>query len=285
MGKSTHQPFLPSKTKRTTDILQVVHSNLAGPLQNKSIQGSIYIATFIDDYSKYRVLYFMKSKDQFQKVFKMYLAWAEMQTSLKMHALHSDRGGEYMAAQVKDILVERGIEHHLTMPGSPQLNRKAERLNRTIEDKATAMLQTAGLSKGFWEFAWSAALHIYNCSPTCTLKWHTPFEIWYSGKVPDVSHLRVFGCKGYMHVPTDKHHKLDVKAIEVVLVGYEADAKGYKLWDKCTHSQRLSRDVTFNESSFPNLNTGVETSPTPPPPLLLAAATNPLAQPPIITIP
>ena len=126
--------------------------------------------------------------------------------------------------------------------------------------------------------------HIYNHSPTHTLKWHTPFEIWYSGKVPDVSHLRIFGRKGYMHVPADKHCKLDVKAIEVVLVGYEADAKGYKLWNKHTHSQRLSRDVTFNESSFPNLNTGVETSPTPPPPILLAAATNPLAQPPIITI-
>ena len=165
MGKSTHQPFLPSKTKRTTDILQVVHSNLAGPLQNKSIQGSIYITTFIDDYSKYRVLYFMKSKDQFQKVFKMYLAWAETQTSLKMHALHSDRGGKYMAAQVKDILVERGIEHHLTMPGSPQSNGKAEWFNRTIEDKATAMLQTAGLSKGFWEFAWSAALHMSRICP------------------------------------------------------------------------------------------------------------------------
>ena len=95
----------------------------------------------------------------------MYLAWAETQTLLKMHALHSDRGGKYMAAQVKDILVERGIEHHLTMPGSPQSNGKAEWFNRTIEDKATAMLQTAGLSKGFWEFAWSAALHMSQICP------------------------------------------------------------------------------------------------------------------------
>ena len=226
----------------------------------------------------------MKSKDQFQKVFKMYLAWAEMQTSLKMCALHSYRGGEYMAAQVKDILVERGIEHHLTMPGSPQSNGKAEQFNCIIEDKATAMLQTAGLSKGFWEFAWSATLHIYNRSPTCTLKWCTPFEIWYSGKVPDVSHLCIFRCKGYMHVPTDKCHKLDVKAIEVVFVGYEADAKGYRLWDKRTHSQRLSRDVTFNESSFPNLQSGVDISPTPPPPILPVAVPNPVAQSPIITI-
>ena len=88
-----------------------------------------------------------------------------------------------------------------------------------------------------------------------------------------------------MHVPADKRRKLDAKAIEVVLVGYEADAKGYKLWDKRTHSQRLSRDVTFDESSFPNLQSGVETSPTPPPPILPVAAPNPAAQSPIITIP
>ena len=88
-----------------------------------------------------------------------------------------------------------------------------------------------------------------------------------------------------MHVPTDKCRKLDVKAIEVMLVGYKADAKGYKLWGKRTHSQRLSRDVNFDESSFPNLNTGVETLPTPPPQILPAAMHNPLAQPPIITIP
>jgi transposase InsO family protein len=84
------------------------------------------------------------------------------------------------------------------MPGLPQSNGKAERFNRTITDKAMAMLHTAGLSFGFWEYAMKAAVHIYNCSPTHTLKWRTPFEIWYSGKVPDVSHLRVFGCKGYM---------------------------------------------------------------------------------------
>src|ERR1700675_1200643 len=124
VGKSTHKPFSPSKTKRTSEILQVVHSDLAGPLQTKSIQGSVYIATFIDDHSKYTALYFLQSKDQFCKVFKMYLAWAETQTSIKMRALHSDRGGEYMATQVQDLLKERGIEHHLTMPGSPQSNGK-----------------------------------------------------------------------------------------------------------------------------------------------------------------
>jgi hypothetical protein len=229
VGKSTRKPFSASSTKRTSAILEVVHSDLAGPMQTKSLQGSYYTATFIDDHSKLAVVYFIASKDQFAKVFKMYLSWVETQTTLKLKALHSDRGGEYMAKAVQDTLKQRGIEHHLTMPGSPQSNGKAERFNRTITDKAMAMLHTAGLSFGFWEYAMNAAVHIYNRSPTRTLKWHTPFEVWYSGKVPDVSHLRVFGCKGYMHVPTDKRRKLDAKAIEVTLVGFEPGAKGYQL--------------------------------------------------------
>jgi len=261
-GKSTRQPFSASTTQRTSRVFEVVHSDLAGPMQTKSIQGSAYTATFIDNHSKLAVVYFLKSKDQFVKALQTYLAWGETQTSSKLRALHSDRGGEYMAGQVQDILKQRGIEHHLTMPGSPQSNGKAERFNRTIMDKAEAMRHTAGLSNGFWELAVAAAVHIYNRSPSRTIKWRTPHELWYSGKVPDVSHLRIFGCKGYMHVPADKRRKLDAKALEVTLVGFEPDAKGYKLWDSQTRSIRLSRDVTFDESSFPSYK-GAETHPTP----------------------
>jgi hypothetical protein len=174
VGKSTCKPFSASSTKRTSAILEVVHSDLAGPMQTKSLQGSYYTATFIDDHSKLAVVYFIVSKDQFAKVFNMYLSWAETQTTLKLKALHSDCGGEYMAKAVQDTLKQRGIEHHLTMPGSPQSNGKAEQFNRTITDKAMAMLHTAGLSFGFWEYAMNAAVHIYNRSPTRTLKWaHT----------------------------------------------------------------------------------------------------------------
>jgi hypothetical protein len=186
-----------------------------------------------------------------------------------------------MVGQVQKLLKERGIEHHTTMPGSPQSNGKAERFNRTIEDKAEAMLETAGLSKGFWELAWNAALHIYNHFLTRTLKWRTPYEIWYSGKVPNVSHLHVFGCKGYMHVPADKRCKLDVKAIEVMLVGYEPDSKGYKVWDRHTCSLKQSRDVLFDESSFPSQQ-AVETQPsTSQPSLPVPVMPNLVTEPPI----
>jgi len=148
LGKSTHKPF-PDSVKKTSRILEIVHSDLASPMQTKSIQGSSYIATFVNDHSCHTVVYFLKSKDQFSAALQKFLSWAETQTSEKLHTLHSDRGGEYMAANVKDILSQRGIEHQLTMPGTPQQNGKVERFNRTIMDKAMAMLHTAGLLNGF----------------------------------------------------------------------------------------------------------------------------------------
>jgi len=58
LGKSTHQPF-PRSTKKSSRILEIVHSNLAGPMQSKSIQGSKYTATFIDDFLHHAVVYYL----------------------------------------------------------------------------------------------------------------------------------------------------------------------------------------------------------------------------------
>ena len=219
-------------------------------MQTQSLQGSSYIATFVDDHLRHVVIYFLKTKDQFVHALKIFLAWGDTQTPHKLRALHSDRGGEYIAGTITDLLEEKGIECHMTMPGLPQQNGLAERFNCTIMEKAQAMLHTAGMSPGFWEYAVHTAAHIYNRSPTRVLSWRTPYEVWNSGQVLDVSHIRTFGCKVYMHIPADKRGKLDVKVSEVTLVGYESGAKGYRLWDRQARTLRLSRDVTFYEGVF-----------------------------------
>src|SRR5216684_5755877 len=150
-------------------------------------------------------------------------------------------------------------------------------------DKVMAMLHTAGLPNSFWEYAVSTAAHTYNRTPSCTLKWQTPIEAWKPSQVPDISYFHVFECKGYMHVPSDKQRKLDAKAIEVTLVGYEPGSKGYQLWDKHTCSVKLSRDVTFDKSCFPSQQ-GAETYPQPTSPIPIpffpaATAPNPAAEP------
>src|SRR5882757_2940973 len=119
-------------------------------------------------------------------------------------------------------------------------------------DKAMSMLHNARLSYGFWEHAVCTATHTYNRSPIRSLKWHTPHEIWSGGHTLGVSYFRVFGCKAYVHVHKDDRKKLDPKACEATFIGYKPGSKGYRLWDKCTRSVILSRDVKFDEESFPS---------------------------------
>ena len=148
LGKQSWSSFLGS-SKRLDCRLWIIHLDLVGLMQTHSIQGFLYIATFIDDYFRHGVVYYLKTKDQCVATFKKFLAWAKNQTSDHLLVLHSDHGGEYLLGMIRSILDQKGIEHKLTMPHMPQQNGIAERWNRTILDKVRALLHNAGLSLGF----------------------------------------------------------------------------------------------------------------------------------------
>ena len=111
-----------------------------------------------------------------------------------------------------------------------------------------SMLDDSGLPQRFWAEALSTAAYLINRSPTTTLEDMTPFEAWYSKK-PNVSHLRVFGCSRYVHIPKDERKKLDPKAKRCTFLGYGTTRKGYRLYDHNKSAVIYSRDVVFDESS------------------------------------
>ena len=134
----------------------------------------------------------------------------------------------------------------MTVPGSSQQNGVAERMNRTLMDKATAMLRESKLSKDFWAEAISAAVHVRNRTPTSSVDQKTPMELC-SGVIPDVSHLRVFGCLADVLVPKSKRGKFDSKSERVVFIGYPHGCKGYKFWNPAKKKMFFSRDAIFHE--------------------------------------
>jgi len=69
----------------------------------------------------------------------------------------------------------------------------------------------------------------------------------FTSKKPDVSHLRVFDCIAYVHVPDEKKSKLDPKVKKCVFIGYSLKQKGYKCFNLSTRKLQVSRDVMFNE--------------------------------------
>jgi hypothetical protein len=83
-------------------------------------------------------------------------------------------------------------------------------MNKTLMEKSRCMLNGVGLGKEFWEEAVGIACYLVNRSPSSTLDDKTPQEVW-TGKKPSLTHLKVFGCEAYVHVPKENMSKLDKK--------------------------------------------------------------------------
>ena len=163
--------------------------------------------------------------------------------------LRTDRGGEYTSTEFEEFLESAGIRHEQTVPKTPEQNGVAERMNRTLVESVRSMLADANLPHEFWTEALSTAVYLRNRSPTKAVDGMTPFETWMKKK-PSVSHLRIFGCKAFSHIPKDERGKLDCKAKRCIFVGYGEETKGYRLYDPDKRRIYFSRDVSFNEDEY-----------------------------------
>ncbi|GJV06067.1 putative RNA-directed DNA polymerase [Tanacetum coccineum] len=148
-GKQTRLAFKSRSPFRMENILDLVHSDVCGPMKTKTLGGCSYFVTFIDDHSR---------------------------------------------------------KHQKTPPKTPQLNGLAERMNRTLVERGMEV-----------------------------------------GKDVSYRHLRVFGCKAFVHIPKDERSKLDVKTKPCVFLGYGQDEFRYRLYDPVQKRLVRSRDVVFEE--------------------------------------
>ncbi|GKV41223.1 hypothetical protein SLEP1_g48789 [Rubroshorea leprosula] len=94
--------------------------------------------------------------------------------------------------------------------------------------------------------AFNTMVHLINLSPTIALDNDVLDRVWY-GKDVFYDHLRVFGCKAFVHVPKDERSKLDAKTKQYIFIGYGQDEFGYWLYDPVEKKLVRSRDVVFFE--------------------------------------
>ena len=115
----TKRPF-KTKGYRAKEPLELIHSDVCGPINVKARGGYEYFITFIDDYSRYGYVYLMQRKSETFEKFKEFRAEVENQLGKTLKALRSDRGGEYLDIEFKDYLIENEIISQLTASGTPQ---------------------------------------------------------------------------------------------------------------------------------------------------------------------
>ncbi|GJS93475.1 zinc finger, CCHC-type containing protein [Tanacetum coccineum] len=107
-----------------------------------------------------------------------------------------------------------GIIHETTAPYTPQQNGVSERKNRALKEMVNSMLSYSGLSEGFWGEAMLMACYLLNRVPNKGNK-TTPYEIWYK-KRPNLSFLRVWGCRAVVRLPDPKRKTLGEKGIDCI---------------------------------------------------------------------
>ena len=245
-GKHHRSKFPISSSKRSTELLGLVHSDVCGKISTPSLSGAEYFLTFTDDKTRYVWVYPLKQKCE---VFERFVEWKTMvenETGHKLKVLRTDNGGEYLSDRFKEYLRSEGVRHELSVPKTPEQNGVAERMNQTLVEAGRTMLADAKLPQKFWAEALSTAVYLRNRSPTKAVEM-TPFEAW-TGEKPNVAHLRAFGCLTYAHIAKDERQKLNPKAKRCILLGYGTETKGYRLYDLNRGKVFYSRDVLVNEN-------------------------------------
>ena len=139
LGKMTKTLF-SGTMKRANDLLEIVHTNVCGPMSVEVRGGYHYFLTFTDDLSRYGYIYLIKHKSETFEKFKEFQSEVENHRNKKIKFLRSDCGGEYLSYEFGLHLKQCGIVSQLTPPGTPQRNGVSERRNRTLLDMARSMI-------------------------------------------------------------------------------------------------------------------------------------------------
>ena len=114
----------------------------------------------LDDYSKMSFVRILSSKSETTSAVREVIRLLENQTGSRVRAIRTDNGSEYVNAELAQYLRSKGIVHQTTVPYNPEQNGAAERLNRTLMERARAMINDAGLPKELWAEAVNTANYI-----------------------------------------------------------------------------------------------------------------------------
>ena len=252
-GKQTRKAFPPATQYRATELLELVHADLCGPITPTTPAQNRYIFVLIDDHSRYMWTALLREKSAAFEKFQNFKSLVEQETHTKLKTLRTDRGGEFTSREFQSYCEKHGVMRHLTAPYSPQQNGVVERRNRTLLEMTRSIIKHMSMPNCLWGEAIRHATYLINRVATRSLEGRTPYEAL-KGRKPNLSHLKVFGCVCHARTETAGRRKLDDRSRALVHLGTEPGSKAYRLLDPLSKRIVVSRDVLFEEERAWNWN-------------------------------
>ena len=247
LGKLTQKPHPAAVVNnKGVELLDLVVVDLAGPNRPQTLGGKLYDMVIVDTYSQRAFVTLLAKKSDAAEALMRWIPQVELQTGKQLKRLRSDNGGEFFSGKFTDWLSLRGVVQQSTPSYSPQSNGIAERMNRTLQDKARTMMLETELPGSLWGEILLTSCVLRNLTPTSSLS-VTPLQMW-TGKKPSVEHLRVMGCKAFCQLDkVEQIGKYGARAWMGPLVGYSVNTPGYRVWDPVSHKVWDVRGPDFDE--------------------------------------
>jgi len=250
-GKQNILSFPLNKVWRAIEKLQLIHTNVAGPLKTISLNGSRYYIAFIDDYTRMCWVYFLKFKTEVANVFLKFKNWIENQNGHKIQVVRSDNDTKYTSNKFARFCHDVGIEHRYTTPYTPQQNGVSELKNRTIMEMVRCLLFEKDLPKKFWAEAVNTVIFLLNRLPIKALQNKISYEAWHGYK-PSLQNLKISGCLCFTYVPQVKKDNLIERLKLIFLSVISMLQKAIEFFNLKQKKVIVSKDIKFIETEKSN---------------------------------
>lgn len=224
-------------TPRKDEILDLVSIDACGPLP-KSLVGNTTFLEIVDNRSRKIWTICTKDRKSIPAQLDIWKKTVELQTGRQLKAVRLDNALELLKI-VKEWVIKCGLILQDTESYTSHQNGIAERAIQTTESSIRAMLHDAQLPIEFWDEAAMTDAYLRNriaTGPIVDGKSTSPEQV-YTGKLPSISHVRVFGCKCIAYVNPDSHptgtrrDKLMPRGREAVLMGFDTETtKQYRIY-------------------------------------------------------
>ena len=245
-GKISALPF-PKCSEKPKTPRSLVTSDLCGQFKTQSLGGAKYFITLIDAATDYTEVVTLKHKSDTNTAVKNFMEKCKTQFGHYPKTFRSDRGGEFLSADLQTFFKENGIEFQCTVPNTPQQNGISERKNRTLVEAIRTLL----VSKNLPHYLWGEALHYanntFNSIPKEN-KANSPKEEFFEKKIP--FKFIEFGAPLIFHANDQNRSKLDPKGIQGIFTGIDHNSKGFRVfWNGKIIIKRIVKFINSEDSS------------------------------------
>ncbi|GJU59926.1 putative ribonuclease H-like domain-containing protein [Tanacetum coccineum] len=131
------------KTKLVNSIskpLHMLHMDLFGPTNVKSLMKKSYCLVVTDDFSRFSWIFFLATKDETSGILKTFITEIENLLDHKVKVIRCDNGAELKNSVMNQLCEMKGIKREFSVARTPQQNGVAERRNRTLIEAVRTMV-------------------------------------------------------------------------------------------------------------------------------------------------